>query len=376
LHAFEQAVRGATLYSTIEGNDGPARILSFPMIDRGELVAVAQIPHPLADTYRALNGLARTLLTLIPVALLIAAVGGAFLTDRALRPVRQISETAGRIGSKDLSERLAVAGNDEFSELSSTFNGMLARLEESFQRMEGILEQQRRFTGDASHELRTPLTIIKANTTLVLRGERPSADYIRSLKSIDRAADTMGGIVQDLLLLARSDGGQLGQNSEITPVSELIARATEVVRSSQAPSTSLGTAPPVRVDVADASLSVIGNPDELTRMFSNIVENAARHTPPDGQILIHAIGQDGHVQVKVEDTGEGIPPEHLPHVCERFYRADDARARDRGGTGLGLAICKSIAEAHKGSLEIRSAPGEGTTVLIRLPRFLVEDTEL
>ncbi|MCS6860205.1 MAG: ATP-binding protein [Abditibacteriales bacterium] len=358
--ALGRAQRGEAVYSitTVEGE--PLRVLSLPILQNGVVTYIYQFAHPLTDTYRALRGLRRTLLTLIPIALLIAAGGGLFLTERALRPVRQMAQAAGRIGAKDLSERLPIVGNDEFAELAATFNGMLARLEEAFAKMKAVLEQQRRFTGDASHELRTPLTVIKAHTNLALRSHRTAEEYQRALQAIQRAADTMHHIVQDLLLLARADGGQLARNVCETPITEILQRAIEAAQKPEGA--------PVTLNVPDASVTVTGNIEELTRLFANLIDNALRHTPADGRITVSARPMQDAVLITVADTGEGIPPEHLPHVCERFYRVDAARSRADGGSGLGLSICQSIVEAHQGKMTIQSELGKGTTVHITFPK--------
>ena len=252
-----------------------------------------------------------------------------------------------------------MVGKDEFSELAGTFNGMLGRLELAFTRLGQALEQQRRFTADASHELRTPLTIIKANTSLALEEERSNAEYRRALEAADRAADATNRIVQDLLLLARGDAGQLRMELRPLHINEVLERAVEAFES-------FSTAPIAR-EWTEPSLLVPGDSHHLLRLFSNLLENAVRHTPPTGRITVTAGAEGDSAVVRITDTGEGIPPEHLPHVCERFYRVDAARARRHGGTGLGLAICQSIAEAHHGSLAIESVVGLGTTVIVRLP---------
>ncbi len=337
------------------------RVFSVPLRRDEIVVGAVQVAFPLTDINRAIASLNRTLLTLAPLALLIAGAGGAFLTDRALRPVRHISQAAEQIEAKDLSGRLPVTGKDEFSELARTFNAMLGRLEEAFTLLEKAFEQQRRFTADASHELRTPLTVIKANTSLALRGTRTVEDYRRALEAADRAADMTTSIVQDLLLLARSDAGNLGLSADVMPIQQVLERASEAVRNPENA--------PVRLNIFDADLSVVGNENELIRLFSNLLENAARHTPVDGTITVTAHSEEKTLVVTVADTGEGIPPEHLPHVTERFYRVDASRTRPSGGTGLGLAICRSIVEAHGGTLSITSAVGKGTTVTVTLPRI-------
>jgi heavy metal sensor kinase len=362
--ALVSAQAGVERYSTLMVEGEALRIFSIPLLRENEIEGVIQVAHPLTEQARLEDGLARTLLMLIPLALLVAGVGGAFLTDRALRPVKRITAEAARIGAQDLSHRLEVTGKDELSELASTFNGMIARLEAAFQQMEQAYEQQRRFTADASHELRTPLTTIKANTSLALCGEPTAAEYREALEAADEAADSMNRIVQDLLLLARSDGGQLGLSLQPVAVRELLSRAATLVRD--------GESAHVELQPLPADLGVIGDAHHLVRLFVNLLENAVRHTPASGRITLSAQPDPkdpNQLVIRVTDTGEGIPPQHLAHVCERFYRVDAARSHGtRGGTGLGLAICQSIVQAHSGTLSLASEVGRGTTVTVTLPR--------
>jgi signal transduction histidine kinase len=319
----------------------------------------------LSETERAVSGLVTTLLTIAPLALLAAAAGGYALTGRALRPVAQITMAAEQIGAEDLKRRIPVSGEDEFGRLALTFNGMLERLDVAFYERERLIsqlrdmvEQQRRFTADASHELKTPLTAIKANTSLLLSGNPSPEDYCEATREIDEAAGSMSRLVQDLLLLARSDAGQLALETAAVPVLEPVERAVEQVRKS--------SAAPITIDVPP-DLVVQGHEDSLTRLFLNLLDNAARHTPSDGSITIRGKRECDAVVVEVVDTGTGISPDHLPRLGERFYRVDTHRARAHGGTGLGLAICGEIARAHGGELSIASEPGQGTTVTVRLP---------
>ena len=288
-----------------------------------------------------------------------AGLGGAYLTNRVLRRVHVTTQTARQITVGDFSTRLPVSGNDEFSELAETFNGLLNRLQTAFQQQERLLEQQRRFTADASHELKTPLTVIKGTTSLILSSRPTTAAYRTALQDIDRAADTMSHLVQDLLLLARSDGGQLGKEQIKLLVRDVLDSAIAGLAQKNAP---------ITLRVNDETLSVMGNERELVRLFANVLENAAQHTPREGIILISAEAEGEYVLINVSDTGPGIAPEHLPHLGERFYRVDAARSRPDGGTGLGLSIGKSIVEAHHGTLHLESTLGVGTTVRIRLPR--------
>jgi heavy metal sensor kinase len=357
--ALARAARGQRVYSTTSGTDEAVRVLSVPVRQDGRVVWIVQFARPLSGVYEELGRLTRTQLTLIPGALLVAALGGAFLTERALRPVRQITQAAAQIGASDLSARLPVKGQDEFSELSCTFNGMLSRLEQAFGRLAQALDQQRRFTADASHELRTPLTIIKANTSLALEAERSNVDYRRALMAADRAADTTARIVRDLLLLARGDAGQLRLDLRPVQIGELLERAVEGFCSAEHA--------PIAVELPEPSIMVSGDPHHLLRLFSNLLENAVHHTPATGRVTLTVEIEESYVVVRVRDTGAGIAAEHLPHVCERFYRVDAARTRCEGGTGLGLAIVQSIVAAHQGCLTLESSLGEGTTVTVRLP---------
>jgi heavy metal sensor kinase len=350
-NAYTRSLAGRTVYSTVEERGVPMRILSMPIERRGRVEEVLQLAYPLGGVQRELDALTSTLLALVPFGLLAAGLGGAFLTGRALRPVREIAGTAARLGASDLSERLPVAGQDEFSELASSFNAMLARLEEAF-------ERQRRFTADASHELRTPLSVIQANTSLGLEHPWPEERYREFLAAIDTAAGRQSRIVEELLFLARADAGRLARDVGPVCLLEALEEAAEGV--------SRPDRPGIRLEPLDPALMVPGSGSELTRLFTNLLENAVRHTPPEGTVTVSAEIDSKSVTVTVRDTGEGIAPEHLPHLGERFYRVDAARSGGTGGTGLGLAICRSIIEAHGGRMTLESQVGEGTTVQVRL----------
>lgn len=348
---FDRAVRGNKVFSIIKLDDVRVRILSQPLRGAGKIVGVVQVGYALDDVDRALSNLNTTLLTLVPFALFAAGIGGLLLTWRMLRPIREVTEAAGRIGADDLSQRLPVYGTDEFSKLAITFNETLGRLEQSF-------EQQRRFTADASHELRSPLTVIKANASLALSHDDLPQSYRKSMESVDKAAGVMNRVVQDLLLLARSDTGQLALHLRPTSLSAILETAVVCVQKE--------TGPAIRNLVEDKNIIIVGDESHLTRLFVNLLDNAIQYTPDEGCITISARVDEDITIITVEDTGIGIPPEHLPHICERFYRVDEARLRAKGGTGLGLAICQNIARAHGGSMDITSFTGMGTKVWISL----------
>lgn len=324
--------------------------------NEGEMAV--QYAVPLAATRQAIAGINQILLAMLPLALFVAGLGGYYLTERALRPVGRIAALAERISGENLAERLPVHGNDEFAQLARTINATLDRLERAFRELSEAMERQRRFTADASHELKTPLTAIKARTSLALHTERGAADYRASLEAIDRSATRMGELIDDLLQLARADSGAIGDMEEVD-LSALVREASEVA-------VPLKSAP-IAVKLDPRASSVRGHRGSLLRLLANLLGNAARHTPREGHIAVRTRSEPGFVVIEVEDSGEGIAPEHLPHLGERFYRVDSARARSEGGVGLGLAICRAIAEAHGGAIAFASELGRGTTVTVRLP---------
>lgn len=361
-----EAVNRKTIYANVTVEGEPVRLISVPFPQSGEVQGVVQVPYALGDVNRAVTGLTATLLLLSPIALVLAAIGGFLLTGRALRPVQQITLAAERIGADALDRRLPTEGDDEFTLLASTFNAMLARLEEAFGtkekliiRLSELIDQQRRFTADASHELRTPLTAIKANASLSLSSETDVDELRQAVREIDASATTMARLVEDLLLLARSDAGQLARNPIEIAIQEPVAQAIARVR--------LPERAPIVLNAPDDPLTVRGDEDELTRLFANLLDNALRHTPADGSITVTISNGPDAALVEIVDTGSGISPEHLQHLGERFYRVDEARARAHGGTGLGLSICRSIVEAHGGAMEFESEIGKGTTVRVVLP---------
>ncbi len=307
--ALKLAAGGRVVYTTVASTFGPLRVITRPDPPGAHPTRFVQAVYPLTDVERSLAGVTRALLMLIPLGLLGAGLAGALLTGRVLTRVRGMAQAAGRVSESDWGERLPVAGRDEFADLAATFNGVLDRLESAFRRQERLMEQQRRFTGDASHELKTPLTIIKGNTSLALAMGNEDDPSLLALQEIDRAADTMSGLVQDLLLLARSDDDQLAQN----PIELLVCDVLE-----QSIARTPRRSAPVRLRLSDEALRVRGVENELVRAFSNLLDNAVRHTPLDGSIGITAVREGEWVTVSVSDTGPGIAPEYVAHLGERL----------------------------------------------------------
>jgi two-component system OmpR family sensor kinase len=347
--------RGATVTTN---NAVRLRVLSQPIVLAGRLGGTIQVAQSQAATDDALLATRRVLGIVSISLLLLAAVGGAFLARTALRPIQAITETARRITqAQDLSQRIPVSvPNDELGRLTETINGMLARLEDLF-------KAQQRIVADVSHELRTPLTTIQGNLDLLRRGAADDpATRSSMLRAIAEETARMRRLVNDLLLLAQADAGLKLQRKPV----EMDTLLLEVYRQAQIMAQGLT----VRLGAEDQAL-VSGDADRLRQLLLNLVDNALKHTPAaSGQVTLTLRRSAGWVQVGVEDNGAGIPPEDLPHIFERFYRADPSRSRP-GGSGLGLAIAKWVAEAHGGRIEVESQVGQGSTFTLWLPELVV-----
>jgi heavy metal sensor kinase len=297
--------------------------------------------------------------------LAVALLGGLWLADRAMRPVKSITHTARAISETDLNRRINMRGRDELAQLAGTFDSMLARLQRAF-------ERQREFIADASHELRTPLTIINLEVGRVLSGVRKPADYQHALQVVDAENTRMTRLVNDLMTLARMDAGQTILQWEDLDLGEVVLEAYERM-------SPLAERREISLDVGELpELTVRGDRQYLIQMISNLIENAIKYSRPGGRVGIEAALAPDHEEpravLRVSDTGPGIPPENLPRLFERFYRVDASRARDLQddgdsptGTGLGLSIVSWIVESHGGKISVDSTVGKGTTFEVTLP---------
>jgi heavy metal sensor kinase len=278
-----------------------------------------------------------------------------FLAGRALSPIDAVTRTARKISAEDLSQRLNMRlPEDEVGRLARTFDEMIARLDEAFKR-------QRQFTADASHELRTPLTAIKGQTEVALQREREPEDYQEVLRAVNGQVDRMIRLVASLLTLARADAREIPVNREPVDLGTTVKDAVDQIRPAAADKS-------ISVDVhADGGVRVNADQDLMLQLMLNLLDNAVKYTPVGGTIEVSWRGNGDHADLSVSDTGPGIAAEHLPHIFDRFYRADKARSRAGGGAGLGLSICRWIVEAHGGSISAASTPGQGSTFSVRLP---------
>ncbi len=355
--AVESGKSGKPDVRTEIGGDGMrVRVVSLRSTDGpgpGEIVQTAALLEPTDATLREID--TALYMLLFPLAI-VAAVLGAFLTEMALAPVRQLARIVGTIEPENLAARLPEpGGNDAFDRLALLMNALLVRLEGAFAR-------QKRFTGSASHELRTPLAVIKSATSLLLENpESLTPLQHRVLDRADQSADRANRLVTDLLTLARTDSNTLPVRLSSVIVGEIVG---EVV--SEMTVITPESSVPVVCHIPEGMM-LRTDPDHFRRLLQNLIGNALRHTLR-GQVSVAANGFGGNFQLSIRDTGEGIAPDALARLGEPFYRPDASRAREHGGAGLGLSLCKGIVAALGGTIRFESIIGQGTTVSVTLPR--------
>jgi two-component system OmpR family sensor kinase len=357
---YRSALQGAMGYADGAYGGQSIRVFSGPIVRRGNVVGVVQVAKE-THAYEALWSTQNlTLLILLPIALLSAGFAAHFLTNRALKPVADVTHAAAEIGAEDLSRRLNVEGEDELAELANTFNAMIERLQLSFSQLEEAYETQKRFTGDASHELRTPLTRLRLATSSALSVPQSQEQLVCALQIADTAGEAMSKLVQQLLVLSRADTGHLGLNLQPTDLRLVVSDAANAIGEER-----------IRVRLLEKAVTVLADPDQLVRVFINLMENSLRYSGQEQEVVAE-VREDA--RVTVSDSGSGIAPEHLERIFERFYRADASRTRAEGGAGLGLAICKSIVEAHGGRIWLESRLGYGTVATVELKQNSAQNT--
>jgi heavy metal sensor kinase len=278
---------------------------------------------------------------------------------RTLKPVENIVDEVEAISDgRSLHRRLVEPKTgDELARLSATLNAMLARLERSFISL-------RRFTADASHELKTPLTVLRSGVERAITHPATPPDVLEVLEETLVEVNRMTEMVDALLMLARADEGRAPLHLERLDLGEILPEVSETA-------SFLGEQAGVTVEVTAPSQPMVlaADSSRIRQLIMNLLTNATKYTPKGGNVWIESSINNSHVTLTVRDTGIGIAPGDLPHIFDRFWRADAARSRtgERPGAGLGLAICKWIAEAHGGTIEVQSRPGRGTTFTVTLP---------
>jgi two-component system OmpR family sensor kinase len=294
------------------------------------------------------------------VALTVGAVLTALLTGQALSGLRKVAQTATAIAEGDLDRRAAIAGRDEVAALGAAFDEMVGRLQQEMTRQRESEEAMRRFLADASHELRTPIAMLRGNVEVLRRGAASNPDDLAvSLQDMHRATLRMSRLVDDLLTLARIDQGRQLRMVDV----DLPELLQEAVRTGS----QIARGHPVVLETADA-VRVRADPDAFGRVLVNLIDNAAKYSPPDGPVTLRGLATDAAVRIEVSDQGPGIPPEDQERIFQRFYRGSSKGPRQADGAGLGLAISAALVKRHGGSITVDSTPGAGSTFAIVLPR--------
>ena len=363
------------IYSTTIFQGQPVRVYTTINPQTQDIIQTARSER---DIQQSLSDLRSLLWGGGALVMLLALAGGWFITWSVLATVRRMTGTAQRIStSQDFGQRVpeqSILGKNELTRLATTFNAMLAKLQEAYRR-------QQRFVADASHELRAPITSIRCNLDLLAKApDLAPGEAAAALTDARAEADRMGRLVNDLLTLARADSlaqepvtkiDGYTKNQKSVEKIDLDSLMLEVYRQYRALDEhdldGEKTRGPrlILQDIAPAQ--VRGNADKLKQALVALLENALKYTPFEGTVTLSLTTQGGNALLSVCDTGIGISPEDLPHIFERFYRADPARSRDRGGSGLGLAIVKSIVEEHGGTIQVESTPGQGSAFRVKLP---------
>jgi signal transduction histidine kinase len=286
-------------------------------------------------------------------AVLASVLLGLLLARSLTRTLRELTSATKKIARGDLEQQVPIRSNDELGELAASFNQMSADLAQS-------RDLRRQMTADIAHELRTPLTIVLGHTEALSDGELPPNS--ETFEIIYDETKRLNRLVEDLRTLSLSDAGELHLNRDKVSPRDLLEHAA-AARKTEAKAKNIT----LQIESSMELPAVDVDPDRMTQVMVNLLDNALRYTPAGGSISLSARQNQEAVQIEVKDTGPGIPPEDLSHLFERFYRGDKSRQREEGGTGLGLAIAKSLVESQNGQIRVESQPGEGATFLIELP---------
>jgi heavy metal sensor kinase len=359
IHSVLQA--NGAVYSQAHDSDGVPYLIRASYVtgedDTGRKFYVA-IGTSLADSRKLLNKFTLRGVALVPVVILTGCIMGWIFAGRALTPVLEVARTAERISGSNLSLRIPARGaGDEIDRLIETFNQMIERIEINF-------NQVRQFSTDVSHELRTPITVVRGQLEVALFTAQTVEQYrdaiVDSLSDIERLSQ----IVRALLLLSQAETGQVVLQKQYLDLAEV---TEDVVDQFQIPAEGAG----VQLKYVRNIAHCAGEFDrvQIDRMLSNLLSNAVKFTPSGGEVTVSLDRRDDAAEIRVEDTGEGIPAEHLPHIFDRFYRVRNHgdQASPEKGLGLGLSFVAWIVRAHGGTIEVQSQSGEGTRFTVRLP---------
>jgi signal transduction histidine kinase len=363
------ATRGAA-FATLEGSqDGPPVRAHVQRVMRGSQPFTVLALRSLRAEDDASESFTTTLSIVIPIVLIFAAVGGYLLARASLAPVVAMGQTAKRISASNLDERLPVRNpRDELGGLAQVLNGLLSRLESAFAQQQRAADQQRQFMADASHELRTPVAALSSVADVALaRADRDPAELVEALDVVRGEARRLARLVDDLMLLARADAGELPMRPEPLFLEEIVHDSARAARGLAAARNVALVAPP-----ADEA-PFTGDSHLLRRAVMILLDNAIKYTPSGGTVHLTLARRDGRYEIIVEDTGPGVSPEAAERIFERFYTEDVARTRasggdgNAGGAGLGRSIARWIVEAHRGTVRLDNTSPAGSRFVITLP---------
>ena len=335
--------------------DHPLRFYSERVVVNGNKYTV-QVAAPLHETIEALEAFRVMLLFLAPLLLIGASAGGYWISRRALQPVDDISQAANRISIENLKNRLQVPETgDQLQRVSETLNAMLARLDASVERM-------KQFTADASHELRAPVSLIRTTAEVAMLRDRPPEEYREALSQILEESERTSKLVDSLMMLARADSGKEDLERVEADANAILQEAAE-----QGERLARNRSLDFRVSVPNESLPVVADSEALRRALLILIDNAVKYTPDGGRVEVSLDRKDGHALIAVADTGIGMAEQDIPHIFDRFWRADKARSRAQAGVGLGLPIARWIVAMHRGEISVTSAPGKGSRFEVTIP---------
>jgi heavy metal sensor kinase len=356
VHAATHGSRSAEFFTADLERSGPVRFICIPLAQRPDVYL--QLGNPLGDIQATLRDVIAACLISVPAVLIVTSFGGWVMARRALRPLRSIDLTLQEIQATDLSRRIDEHPADgELAGLVATLNGLLNRLDRSFLSL-------RQFAADVSHQLQTPLTVMKSALDNARRSAGAASAESKAIDDLAEEVANMSAIITSLRTLALADASLPKEGTEIVSLSGIVEEAAELI-------SALGESRTVSVTArVESGVTVRGDPVRLKQVLLNLGDNAVKYTPAGGHVTIDLTTEGDQAIVRVTDTGIGIPAAHVPHIFERFYRADASRG-GAGGTGLGLAIVKRIVEVHGGTIDVESVEGGGSRFTVRLRRVLV-----
>ncbi|MDA9950993.1 ATP-binding protein [Oligoflexaceae bacterium] len=356
--AVERAAKGLATFETfVLRGHSKIRQVTVPVIKRDRFSReLVQIGAPLDSTFQTLRSISLMLWVALPVGLFLSVLFGYILTSRSLKPVRQLTLAASKLGANEVTARIPLPqAKDEIRELTSKFNDMTDRLDDAFNRL-------RRFAGDVSHELRTPLTVLRGEAEFSLRKDRSPEEYREAMQTIARESIHMTDIVEELLLLARAQGKAIRVHWEKIKVGEMVAEVKSSVEH-------LAKKKEIEIvtSIRDPDAQMIGSQGYIVLVLKNLLQNAVKHSSPKGRVFI-SVSQNGiHTYFTVKDEGEGIAESAVPYIFDAFYRADTARNRSAGGAGIGLSLAQALVKLHEGDIWVESKESEGASFTFKIP---------